>query len=192
MPQTRITEIRSLVVAAAFAALTGVGAWISIPLSAVPITLQVLFVYLAGLLLPPRYAFLSMIIYLLMGIIGLPVFASGGSGIAVVVGPTGGYLFGFAVAAFIISALTQRLRREAKRLRYFAVVSWCIGALVVGAVVIFSMGAGWGKISTGLAWEAIITGWVLPFIPGDLVKMAVATVIASEVWRRDLVPTEVR
>lgn len=180
-------RIRAIVGAALFAALTGVGAWISLPLGVVPITLQSLFVNLAALLLGPRYAALAMTIYLVMGTLGLPVLAGGGSGIGVVVGPSGGFLFGFIAGAFVASSIVDGHRRRADEIARTRLLLVAAIALVVGSAIIFSMGAVWGKLSTGLSWSAILAGWVLPFLPGDILKAAVAAVLAVEIWRRKVI-----
>ncbi|WP_430626293.1 biotin transporter BioY [Sulfobacillus thermotolerans] len=104
MPQS----MRFLVLAGFVTAMTAVGALTSftIPLfSVVPFTLQVLGVYLAGGLLPPRWAFMSMITYVLLGVLGLPVFAEGSHGIGILLGPFGGYLWAYPPAAWLIARL---------------------------------------------------------------------------------------
>lgn len=181
-----MSEIRHLVLASAMAALIGIGAWIAIPIGPVPITLQVLFVYLTGLMLPVRYAGLTILLYVLMGTIGLPVFAGGGSGLGVVIGPMGGYFIGFLLASMLISALTSRLRTNAAARAAWQVYGGSVLACLLGSAMIFGLGAAWGKFATGLGWDAILTGWVLPFIPGDMIKIAAATLIVREVWQRDL------
>ena len=102
--------LKMMVYASLFAALTVVGAYIAIPfpLSPVPIVLQNLFVLLAGLLLGKKWGAASMAIYLLAGAVGLPVFAGGTGGIGHFAGPTGGYLIGFVLAAFVAGALGNK------------------------------------------------------------------------------------
>jgi biotin transport system substrate-specific component len=179
-------RMRALVLSAAMAALTGVGAWIAIPIGPVPFTLQVLFVYLAGLLLPPSYAGLAMVLYVLLGIIGLPVFAGGTSGLASIIGPTGGYFVGFVIAAVVISWLISSTRDRSAELGRFWAVARSVGACLVGAALIFGIAAIWGKFATGLEWTAVLAGWVFPFLPGDVVKNIIASLIAVEIWRRQL------
>lgn len=180
------SELRNLAMASMYAALTGIGAWIAVPLAAVPITLQVFFVYLAGLMLDPGHAALAMVIYLVMGVVGLPVFAQGSAGLGSVVGPAGGYLFGFIAAATILSLLVGRTRRAAPGRPRAITYLLAFGPLLVASVTILGCGAVWGKFSTGLPWSTILTGWVLPFIPGDIVKIMMALFIGVEMWRRGL------
>ena len=104
------SQIKGMVFAALFAALTGAVAWFKIPLpfTPVPITLQTLMVLLSGAMLGAYFGALSMIIYLILGAIGLPVFAGGSSGIGALFGPSGGYLFSYPVAAFVIGFMLQK------------------------------------------------------------------------------------
>jgi biotin transport system substrate-specific component len=132
-----------------------VGAQISIPLGTVPVTLQMLFVFLAGFLLNPFDAFLSMILYLTLGIAGIPVFANFSAGFQHLVGPTAGYLWAFPVAAFTISYL--------RRVNYFIAGS-------VGLIIVYLLG--WGVLGFFIKdfSKAFIVG-VLPFIVVDFLKM---------------------
>jgi biotin transport system substrate-specific component len=99
-----------MIYAALFGALTAIGAFIVIPLQPVPITLQSLFTCLAGILLGSSVGAMSQIVYVLLGIIGLPVFAGGKAGIGVLLGPTGGYLLGFIAAALVIGQIVRMKR----------------------------------------------------------------------------------
>ena len=107
---THTPELRKMVFASLFAALTAAGAYIQIPIpfSPVPVTLQVFFVLLAGSMLKSKWGSLSMVVYTLLGVAGLPVFAGGSSGMGVLLGPTGGYIFGFILAAYLIGKLSEK------------------------------------------------------------------------------------
>src|SRR5918997_4341816 len=109
-------SVATMTRAALMAAVTAVAAQISVPLFAVPFTLQVLAVILSGLLLGPRYGALSQAIYLLVGAVGVPVFAPFLGGLAVILGPTGGYLVSYPVAA-AVAGLAARTARDASRRR---------------------------------------------------------------------------
>lgn len=100
---------------AMFAALTAIGAFIKIPLPVVPFTLQIIFVFLAGSLLGSRNGFQSQLVYIGVGLVGLPVFTQGG-GITYVLQPTFGYLIGFALAAFIIGFIIERIDSPTKNI----------------------------------------------------------------------------
>jgi biotin transport system substrate-specific component len=170
---TRSPDVRKMVYAALFAALTGVGAWIVIPLPFVPITLQTLFTMLAGAMLGPYYGALSMIVYVLLGLIGIPVYAQGQSGLGALLGPAGGYLIGFIAGAVVIGLLT----RARKKPGYL----WLCFAMATGELVVLAFGVTWLFISTGRSLEAAIAVGFLPFVAGDILKIIVAAFIARKV-----------
>ena len=101
-------RLKLMVYSSMMATLMAVGAYIAIPVGPVPIVLQNLFVMLAALLLGGRWGFISVCVYLLAGAVGLPVFAGGTGGLGKFVGPTGGYLIGFAIAAYLIGTISER------------------------------------------------------------------------------------
>lgn len=171
------TVVRQFARAAVLAALVGATASVSIPipLSPAPITLQVLFVFLAGLVLGPVWGSISLLLYLAAGAVGLPVFAGMSGGFGVLLGNSGGYLWSYPIAAALIGALVHR----GTALRDLTAVSLpiVVVALVAGTIVIYGMGAAYMAWLLELgAWEAITAG-VLPFIPGEIVKMAAAVAI---------------
>jgi biotin transporter BioY len=108
---------RGMIYASMFGALTAIGALISIPLQPVPVTLQTLFLYLAGSLLGGRVGALSQIIYVILGVIGLPVFSGGKAGLGVFLGPTGGYLLGFIAGAFVTGKIVEAREKPCWRAR---------------------------------------------------------------------------
>ncbi|QLG48970.1 biotin transporter BioY [Natrinema halophilum] len=169
--------VRQFARAAVLAALIGASAPVSIPmpLSPAPITLQVLFVFLAGLVLGPVWGGISLLIYLTAGAVGLPVFAGMEGGFGALTGPTGGYLLSYLVAAVVIGAVVHR--GTALRDLQAVSVPILVGALVTGTIIIYGMGTAymawlleWG------AWKAISAG-AIPFIPGEILKMAAAIAI---------------
>src|SRR3989338_2599379 len=134
-------KLKGMVFAALFAALTGAVAWFKIPLpfTPVPITLQTLMVLLSGAVLGAYYGGLSMIVYLILGAIGLPVFAGGSSGIPALLGPTGGYLLSYPVAAFVVGKMIEKKKLNAF-VRYFSFGAVVTLAAVVLADSIYGMG----------------------------------------------------
>lgn len=167
------SELRKMVFASLFAAMTAAGAYIRIPLpfSPVPVTMQTLFVFLAGSMLKSKWGTLCMLIYALLGIAGLPVFAGGASGLGVILGPTGGYIIGFIVAAFVIGYLSEKSGKT----------GYLSNALYIGIglVIIYALGVAQLTLVGKLELLQAITLGVLPFIPGDLLKLAVAAHIAT-------------
>ncbi len=130
-------KLKGMIFSALFAALTGAVAWFRIPLpfTPVPITLQTLMVLISGAMLGPYYGALSMIIYLMLGAIGLPVFAGGSSGVAALLGPTGGYLLSYPVAAFVVGFMLQKKKLNAF-VKYF---SFAVIFLLVAIVAVDSL-----------------------------------------------------
>jgi biotin transport system substrate-specific component len=167
-------QLQFIVYASLMAALICVGAYLTlpIPIGPIPLVLQNLFVFLAGLLLGSRWGLASVGIYLLVGAIGLPVFVGGKGGLAHFLGPTGGYLFGFAASAFVIGYLSERLR------------AYAVGdvvAVVAGVLIIFLLGVPWLKAVTGMTWEKAVLVGMLPFLPGDAIKAAAAVLLARAI-----------
>ena len=158
------------------AAVTAAAAQITIPLpfSPVPFTLQVLAVILSGLLLGPRYGALAQAVYVLVGAAGAPVFASFSGGLGVVLGPTGGYLVSYPVAA-AIAGLAARAAKSASRRR--ALWTGFLGGSA-GLAAIYAVGATWLAVVTDLPFAAALVQGVLIFVPFDLVKVALATLVA--------------
>lgn len=149
-----------------FTALVATGAFIRIPMVPVSMTLQTLFVFLTGLLLPPGNAALAIVIYIILGLIGLPVFTSGG-GIGALISPTGGFIFGFLFAAFIGSLLAKRKHDS---------ILYNLLVVLVMEMVTYLVGIPWLKINLSTTWAKAFTVGLVPFIIGDAVKMAVASI----------------
>lgn len=154
-------------------ALTAVGAYIMIPLPPVPITMQTLFVSLAGALLGGYLGALSQVVYILLGVIGLPVFAGGRAGFGVLIGPTGGYLIGFVAGAFIIGKLTA-LRRNPGFL-------WLIGAMTIGIAIVYALGIIQLMLVAKLSFIKAVSVGLLPPLPGDAAKIVVAALICRKI-----------
>ncbi len=151
-----------------------VSAYITIPLPFTPVALtaQTLVVNLIALLLAPGQAVFSIGIYLLLGLIGLPVFSGGMGGPAKLFGPSGGYLLSYLLAVALMSWLKGKKYSFA---RYSAVT------ILVGMPVIYFFGSIYMKILTGMDWVGVLTAAVLPFIPLDLFKCFAAALIAKPV-----------
>jgi len=162
---------------ALMAAVTAVAAQITIPLpfSPVPFTMQVLAVILSGLLLGPRYGALSQAIYVLVGAVGVPVFAGFAGGLGIVLGPTGGYLLSYPLAAAIAGLAAPAARDAPRRQALLMSVATGIGALVV----IYAVGASWLAVQSGLPPSVALAQGVVPFVPLDLVKVVIAALVAT-------------
>ncbi|HEX5975447.1 MAG TPA: biotin transporter BioY [Rubrobacteraceae bacterium] len=162
--------------AALMAAVTAVAAQIAIPLpfSPVPFTLQVPAVILSGLLLGPRYGALAQAIYLLIGAVGVPVFAQFKGGLGVLLGPTGGYLLSYPIAAAVAGLATNATRGAARRRALWTSLLWGCA----GLAVIYALGATWLAVVTRLPIAAALAQGVAPFVFFDLIKVALAALVA--------------
>ncbi|MFZ5818201.1 MAG: biotin transporter BioY [Bacillota bacterium] len=174
----RNPRLRNMMLAALMAALIAVVAPYRFFLPGVPnvpVTMQVLVVLLAGGLLGPLWGAVSMLLYLLLGAVGLPVFAGGTSGLQVLVGLTAGYLWSYPAAAALVGWIAPAHRAP----------GWARTglAMLLGLAVIYLGGAGWAVLVGGKALAAVVSGWVLPFIPFDLVKLAMAAGAATAINR---------
>ncbi|WP_371930105.1 biotin transporter BioY [Bradyrhizobium sp. CCGUVB1N3] len=154
--------LRALVLVALGTTLMALSAKVSLPLPYVPMTLQTLVVLMIGAAYGWRLGSATMIAYLAEGAIGLPVFAGPVGGLAPLIGPTAGYLFGFVVAAFVTGFLAER--------GWDRSVAWLFAAMAIGHIVILAMGFAWLAFGLGLgaakAWQV----GILPFIAASLVK----------------------
>jgi biotin transport system substrate-specific component len=158
---------RIIAYSAAFIALITLGSWVSIPFFPIPLTLQTLFVLLAGAVIK-RYAVIPVSLYIMLGALGLPVFHNGMAGIGVLLGPSGGYLIGFIPAALATGLAYEHKSRIVR-----------ITGLAIATALILIPGALWLMYSTGMTPAAALVGGILIFLPGDIVKAYAAYVIAQ-------------
>lgn len=152
---------------------------IAIPVSPVPISLGSMAVYLAVTVLGMKLGTLSCLIYLLLGLVGLPVFAGGSAGAAKLFGPTGGYLIGYLFLALIAGAFVGRFAENKWKNIAFAALG-----MILGTIVLYALGTAWLAYSAGMEFQAALWAGVIPFIPGDLVKMVIAVLLGSAVRGR--------
>jgi biotin transport system substrate-specific component len=163
-----VSQLHRVIRLAIWGALIALGAWVAIPVGPVPITLQTYFIYLAGFMEGPR-AFFAALLYLLAGILGLPVFAGGVSGPAIILGPTVGYALGFPVAALISGLGKGKTNYSFWRLLFFGLLAMLFTYLAGAIGLVFAR---------SLNLTAAI-GINLVFIPGDLIKLAAAVAVVS-------------
>lgn len=168
-------KLRMMIVTALFAAIIGVLAQITIPLPLVPITGQTLAIGLAATILGARYGTLSVVLYLIIGSAGVPVFAEFSGGISKLVGPTGGYLVGFLPSAFLIGLFMEKTSFNFKN----AMIANTIGMLVT-----LAFGTAWLKIAADLSWSAAMAGGFTPFIVVGLIKAGLASWVGVLVRNR--------
>jgi biotin transporter BioY len=143
-----------------------------LPISPVPITGQTFAVLMLAALLGSRRGVLAVIAYLAEGILGLPVFA-GGIGLAVLIGPTGGYLIGFIAVAYVVGKLAE--------MGWDRRVSTTVAAMLAGEIVLYMFGVCWLAVMTNIR-TAMVIG-LYPFIVGDILKVALAAAVLPAGWK---------
>ena len=184
--ETSMQRTLSIVYIGVCVALMAVCSWISIP-ATVPFTLQTFAVNLALILLGGKKGTLATLVYLLVGLIGVPVFAGFSGGPGTLFGPTGGYLIGFLAMGLVYWAVTKIL----------GVKLWTIIlSMVIGTVVLYAFGTAWFMVVYGMNNGAVTLaealGWcVIPFIPSGIAKSALAIVIGRVLTTKTSLFTEV-
>lgn len=167
-------KTKNILLTALFAALTAAGAFVRVPMWPSPLTMQLLVTFIAGLVLGPRWGALSQIVYLALGLCGLPVFTEGG-GLGYIFRPTFGFLLAMPLTALVAGALYSRGKRGFLR-----------GALccAAGSVVLYAVGLPYMYLILNLylgiemgVWQAVFSGMVI-FLPGDALKCAAAAWLA--------------
>ncbi len=173
------TFTRSIAYTALSVALITVCAWITVPVGAIPVTMQTFAVCLIGALLGPKRGLAAIGVYLLMGLVGIPVFSGFGGGPAALFGVTGGYLFGFAFAV-LFPALAKKIpvRHVWGRVVLFYV------SMALGIAVCYAFGTAWFVIMYRCSVGYALTLCVLPYLLPDAVKLAVAALLAVRLERR--------
>lgn len=173
---------QNIIFTALFTALTAVCSWISIPLpfTTVPLSLSLIAPYLAGFVLGCKYGFLSQVIYILLGVAGLPVFAQFTGGISILLGPTGGFIIGYALCALICGAArttdsdahgNAALKPHQGLLRYILL-------MLLGLTACYGCGLLWFMYLMKASLLTGLSACVIPFLPGDAVKIALAALLS--------------
>lgn len=164
-------SIKQITMTAMFVALTIVLSQIAIPLpfTDVPLSLATLAVFLSGAILGPVRGTIAQAVYVVMGLVGLPVFANFSGGFARVLGPTGGYIWGYIVAAFLIGLIVSK---GGHRFWIYPV------AMAVGMAGCYALGTAWYMIYAGVNLWAALLLCVAPFLAGDAIKIVLASVLA--------------
>jgi len=180
-PQPRVladvvprTWVRQLVLVVGGAAFVGLAAQIAIPLpfTPVPLTLQTFAVLLTGAALGSMRGAISMALYAVVGMVGVPWFAQGSSGYAA---PSFGYILGFIVAAFIVGRIAENGATRS--------VPRTAGLMIIGNLVIYAIGVTWLKFALGVDFATAIALGVTPFLIGDAIKIAAAAGLLPLTWR---------
>ncbi len=167
-------KLRNLILTALFAALTAIGAFIRIPFAFSSITLQFFFTAMAGVLLGARWGAASQAVYVLLGLVGLPIFTQGG-GFSYVLQPTFGFLVGLIPAAWLIGYMSR------KKSGFW----WLCLSCLAGLGVLYLIGMPYMAVilnvylAKGMSLRSLLMAGMLPFLPGDMVKIAVTALLCG-------------
>ena len=160
------TYVKNIILILFATLLLAVSSKIQVPFWPVPMTMQTFVVFIIGMSYGWRLSLFTLLAYLFEGAIGLPVFATGG-GIAYLMGPTAGYLYGMLMAAVVIGYLSERGFSTS----YFM----CAVSLFIGSIIIFTLGVGY--LSSIIGFDKAINAGLIPFLPSELFKLALAVAI---------------
>lgn len=167
--QEKLLSVRNMVFMAVFAALICVAAPFSIQVGPIPITLATFAIYLAGAILGAKRGTIAVIVYILLGAVGLPVFSNFNGGFGTLLGPTGGYIIGYILLMLITGIFADMNTKK----------HWTmIVGMMLGTVALYTFGTAWFMILTGKDLGTALTLCALPFIPGDGIKIACVSTIA--------------
>ncbi len=182
MTPSPLSGLHRQVWTAMLAALIVVGAMVQLPIGPVPVTLQTFFIVLAGLALGPVHGAAAMLLYILAGAIGLPVFAGGKAGFAHLLGPTGGYLVGYIGTAFLAGFGSSQPPRTAT---FMKSLFWSLA----GLCAVYLAGVLRLKFVLDISYTKAFSIGMAPFIIGDLLKVAGAVVAYRFLHSRRLLPS---
>jgi biotin transport system substrate-specific component len=172
---------REMSLVALFAALSGIGAFIRVPIPYVPMTLQTLMVMFSGLILGGRLAACSQLVYILVGLMGIPIFAYGG-GPAYVLQPSFGYLLGFILGAYVVGLLTEK-QQQLRRARLFVALIAGTAAIYLPALPVLYLNLNLIQ-HKAFALSQVMKVGLLLFLPGDLLKIAVVLYLGPPLRER--------
>lgn len=177
--QSSLSDTKNLVLCAVCAAITCILAPLSIPLAGgVPISLASFAVMLSGILLGGSLGAFSQLIYVLLGAVGLPVFAGWTGGLGNVLGMTGGYIIGYIPCAWLTGLIYKKYGEAAKRP---AKILLMVLGMTAGNIALYVIGTAWFMFVTGMTLEASLAACVIPFLPGNFIKMAAVILIGLPV-----------
>lgn len=168
-------KTKAMVRCALFAALLAVCSQIIIPLPMISISLALFAVHLAGAVLGPRWGTAAVLVYVLLGVCGAPVFQGFRAGPAVLFDKTGGYILGYVLDAWIAGLWARRVGQSLPLL--------CAG-MALGTAVCYAFGTAWFMVLTGTGLWASLSYCVIPFLPGDAVKIGLAAALTRALARR--------
>lgn len=174
-------SVKSMTLVALFTSLTAIGTFISLPIGPVPITLQSLFVILSGIVLGPKLGALSQIVYVSLGLIGVPIFSSFTGGPQSIMMPSFGFIIGFIFASYFVGLIVHSTKDMSSK-RVFI-------ASLVGTITIYIFGLPYMYyilniiMGKGLSFRAVLNIGCLIFLPGDFIKLIVASLVGIKILK---------
>ncbi len=175
MEDTNKMKTRQLTLIGVMTAVTCILGPLSLPIGIIPISLTNLAIYFAVYALGGKRGTLSYIVYLFIGLVGLPVFSGFSGGFTKLFGPTGGYLIGFILMAFISGIFIDKFSSK---------IYMCFLGMVLGTIVTYILGTAWLSYEAHIGFNKALAVGVLPFIPGDIVKIIIASLIGPQIKKR--------
>ncbi len=172
------SSTRNLVMCALCAAIICVLAPISVPIGPVPISLATFAVMLSGILLGAKWGTIATLVYILLGAVGVPVFAGYSAGVGAIVGQTGGYLVGYLPLALCAGAIYDQFGREAAGAKKYVCA---VAGMVVGTAVLYVIGTAWFCRVSGADLGSALGWCVTPFLLGDTIKIVIVTIVAPQI-----------
>jgi len=170
-------SVRKLTISGVMAAVICVFAPWAFQAGAVPVTLATLAVYIAGAVLGEKYGTISVLIYILLGCVGMPVFSGFTGGLSIIAGVTGGYIIGYIPCVYICGVIIRIARKKL----------WAYpAAMAAGTAVLYVFGTLWYTWQTGNAFVSGLIICVVPFLPGDIIKIVMASFFSYEINKRML------
>ena len=183
------SRTRSIVLCGLSIALLAVGAFVTVPvpLGLTPFTLQTMMLFIILMVLSPTEAFIAVAGYLLLGALGLPIFSGMTGGFAKLIGPTGGFLVGYLVAALAVGGMRVLFMRNGgcgakkERLQKVWRIAFDVLMILLACVLFFTLGTIWYSVNMGVDLAAALVACVLPFVVTEPIKIAVAVVCIQPV-----------
>ncbi|MDD4321291.1 MAG: biotin transporter BioY [Acidaminococcaceae bacterium] len=172
-------KTREMLLSGLFTALVIISSYIVIPIGPVPHTLQPLVVILSGFLLGPKWGPISIITWIILGCLGLPVFNQGQAGAVMLVGPTGGFIVGFVVLSWLVGKFTSN-DLQAGLLKNFAYLAFAMLVCYVIGLIGFKLSFTY-FLQKPMSWEKSMLLAIAPFLPFDIIKAAIAAYVGAKV-----------
>lgn len=163
-------KTKKIVYSALFASLIAIMALVAIPVHPIPMNMALLAILLAGGMLGKKYGTLSVVVYILLGVAGLPVFAGFQGGLSSLMGPTGGFIVGYIVVAYITGAVYEKTSK----------IKYTIPFITISVILCYIMGTMWYCFVMNVDFITALSVCVLPFIAGDILKIVLAYIFINK------------